>query len=121
LFLMYFLFNSALISAESTDRKRIAMKRFKERLAQLTPEEAHIINRCHRRYVKTIPGKLDHASLVAVHLAKMNHYHTHSCSADGRSPEITFKAIRTESSRSLGSLGKYSPMVESETRRGSLN
>ena len=54
------------------------MKRFKKRLAQLTPEEAETVNRCHRQYVKTIPGKLDHASLVAVNLGKLSCNMAHS-------------------------------------------
>ena len=54
------------------------MKRFKKRLAQLTPEEAETVNRCHRQYVKTIPGKLDHASLVAVNLGKLSGNMAHS-------------------------------------------
>ena len=111
---------SVSISAESTDRKRTAMKRFKERLARLTTEEADIVNRCHRRYVKTIPGKLDHASMVAVNLGRMNSYFLRS--ADPRYSEFTFSAVRTESSRSLGSLGgsSISADLDLEHRRGSL-
>ena len=62
------------------------MKRFKKRLAQLTSDEAEAVNRCHRKYLKTIPGKLDHASLVAVNLGKMRGNMAHS--AD---PRFTIK------------------------------
>ena len=102
------------------------MKRFKDRLDQLTADEALTITRNHRRYVKTIPGKLDHASLVAVNLAKMNNYRVNSAECRP-GVDFAFKAVRTESSRSLGSLGKLnkSPMVsetmDHETRRGSIN
>ncbi|XP_063681049.1 uncharacterized protein LOC134816235 isoform X2 [Bolinopsis microptera] len=74
---------------ESTDRKRTAMKRFKERLTALSSEETDMVNRCHRRYVKTIPGKLDHASLVAVNLGKMRTLNSYYLlSADSRTTSI---------------------------------
>ena len=115
-----------LVSAESTDRKRTAMRRFKERLAALTGEETDMVTRCHRRYVKTIPGKLDHASLVAVNLGKMRTLNSYYLlSADARTTEYSFTARRNGSTRSLEGLGKspISPIPElsnAEVRRGSL-
>ena len=47
------------------------MGRFKERVSTLNSEETKQVHRYHRRYVKSLPGKLDHASLVAVNLARM--------------------------------------------------
>lgn len=50
----YFILPSAVVS---TDRKRTAMRRFKERLPDLSQKEAEAVKNYHRKYVKTIPGK----------------------------------------------------------------
>ena len=47
------------------------MGRYQERVKGLSSEETKQVHRYHRRYVKTLPGKLDHASLVAVNLVRM--------------------------------------------------
>lgn len=56
----------------ATEKKRTAMFRYKHRLKSLDPDEQFQINQIHRNYVRSLPGKLDHASIVAVSLEKFS-------------------------------------------------
>ena len=59
-------------SVLSTEKKRIMLSRFRSRCDSLSATEMSQLKRTHRGFQKTIPGKLDHASIAAVHLHRMN-------------------------------------------------
>lgn len=57
---------------QATEKKRTAMFRYKNRLKSLDSGEQFMINQIHRNYVRSLPGKLDHASIVAVSLSEFS-------------------------------------------------
>ena len=59
-------------SVLSTEKKRMVLSRYRSRCNSLSETEITAVNKSHRAFSKTIPGKLDHASIAAVHLQHMN-------------------------------------------------
>ena len=50
----------------------MVLSRYRSRCNSLSETEITAVNKSHRAFSKTIPGKLDHASIAAVHLQHMN-------------------------------------------------